>query len=77
MRITTVVEILERLALNLKGFRDRYPSIKFEMNTEQRLLSLSHRSLLVSFSIYSLALTSPKLHKWQPVFTIQVRVNDP
>ncbi len=43
VRITTVEEILERLAPHFKRFRDRYPGIKLEVNTEQRLLSLSHR----------------------------------
>lgn len=43
VRITTVSEVLERLAPHFKSFRNRYPGIKLEVNTEQRLLNLSHR----------------------------------
>jgi DNA-binding transcriptional LysR family regulator len=43
VRITTVDEVLERVAPHFKCFCDRYPAIDLEVNSEQRLFSLSNR----------------------------------
>ena len=43
IRITTVDEILARIAPHLCSFRTNYPGIDLEVNTDQRLFSLSRR----------------------------------
>jgi DNA-binding transcriptional LysR family regulator len=43
VRFTTVDEVLRIVAPHLKCFRDRYPCITLEVNTEQRVFSLSRR----------------------------------
>lgn len=43
IRITTVDEILERLAPHLKCFHDRFPKILLNVDTDVRLFSLSRR----------------------------------
>jgi len=43
IRITTVMEVLERIAPHLNVFRGRYPGITLELNTDQRVHSLGRR----------------------------------
>ncbi len=43
VRVTTVDEVLGCLAPHLKCFRDEYPGISLEVNTELRLFSLGRR----------------------------------
>jgi len=43
VRITTVEEVLTRIALHLKRFCDEYPGIDLEVSTEQRVASLARR----------------------------------
>jgi DNA-binding transcriptional LysR family regulator len=43
VRITTVDEVLHRVAPHLKCFCDRYPGITLDVNTELRLFSLTRR----------------------------------
>ena len=43
IRITTVDEIHERIVPHFRTFRDRYPKIDLEVNTDLRLFSLSRR----------------------------------
>lgn len=43
VHITTLDEVLERIAPDLQQFRERYPGIHLNVNTELRIFSLSRR----------------------------------
>lgn len=43
VHITTLDEVLERIAPDLQRFRERYPGIYLDVNTELRIFSLSRR----------------------------------
>lgn len=43
VRVTTVMEVFERIAPHLRRFRDLYPGIELELSTDLRVLSLTRR----------------------------------